>query len=79
MKNVLNTGAGRGIGFETALAFARLGHAVAAGMRNPGVAPESASIAAREGLDVTLVALGLDEEARYAHAEADFALQVGPK
>jgi NAD(P)-dependent dehydrogenase (short-subunit alcohol dehydrogenase family) len=46
MKNVLNTGAGRGIGFETALAFARLGHAVAAGMRNPGVAPESASIAA---------------------------------
>jgi len=39
MATVLVTGASRGIGLATALAFAHAGHRMAAGMRNPDGAP----------------------------------------
>ena len=38
MKSVIITGTSKGIGQETALAFARAGYKVFATMRNPGMA-----------------------------------------
>ena len=43
MAIVLITGASKGIGLATALAFARARHRVAAGMRNPAQAPWTSS------------------------------------
>ena len=39
MASVLITGSSKGIGLETALAFARAGHQVYATMRNPSQSP----------------------------------------
>jgi len=50
MSTVLITGTSRGIGLETALAFARAGHTVFATMRTPSASPELAEIASRERL-----------------------------
>ena len=48
MSTVLITGTSKGIGFETALSFARAGHKVLATMRNPAQSPALAETAARE-------------------------------
>lgn len=57
MATILITGTSKGIGFETALAFARAGHQVFATMRNPAQSPELAEIAAREKLPITVSAM----------------------
>jgi len=62
MTIVLITGASKGIGLATALAFARAGHRVVAGMRNPAQAPELGEIAARENLDVSIETLDVDDD-----------------
>jgi NAD(P)-dependent dehydrogenase (short-subunit alcohol dehydrogenase family) len=62
MASVLITGASRGIGFETALAFGRAGHVVHATMRNPSQSPELAQTAAREGLPITVSAMDVDSD-----------------
>ncbi|MCC5866445.1 MAG: SDR family oxidoreductase [Wenzhouxiangella sp.] len=62
MANILITGAGKGIGLATALAFARAGHTVAAGVRNPDAATELAEIADRETLKIFIETLDVDDD-----------------
>jgi len=60
MKSVLITGTSKGIGYETALAFARAGYRVHATMRNPSKSPALAEMAAKEELQVTISAMDVD-------------------
>jgi NAD(P)-dependent dehydrogenase (short-subunit alcohol dehydrogenase family) len=60
MKSVLITGTSKGIGYETALAFARAGYRVHATMRNPSKSPALAELAAKEELQVTISAMDVD-------------------
>ena len=62
MASVLITGTSKGIGFETALAFARAGHQVYATMRNPAGAPLLAETAASEKLPITVSAMDVDSD-----------------
>jgi NAD(P)-dependent dehydrogenase (short-subunit alcohol dehydrogenase family) len=78
MANVLVTGASKGIGLATALAFARAGHRVVAGMRNPAQAPELAGIAAREGLEVSIETLDVDSDGSVSSAIERIAQTIGP-
>ncbi len=78
MATVLVTGCSKGIGFETALAFARAGHKVAAGMRTPARAPELAKIAARDGLPITVFTMDVDTDSSVAAAIAIIEKQIGP-
>jgi NAD(P)-dependent dehydrogenase (short-subunit alcohol dehydrogenase family) len=60
MATVLITGTSKGIGFETALAFARAGHHVFATMRDPAKAPKLAEVAANEALSITISPMDVD-------------------
>jgi NAD(P)-dependent dehydrogenase (short-subunit alcohol dehydrogenase family) len=62
MSTVLITGTSKGIGYETALCFARAGHKVLATMRNPAQAPALAEIAAREKLPIIISSLDVDSD-----------------
>ena len=62
MKNVLITGCSKGIGLETALAFARAGYKVFATMRNPEKAPALARQAAEESLDMVICTMDVDSD-----------------
>lgn len=62
MASVLITGTSKGIGLETALAFARAGYAVFATMRNPAGAPQLADVAARENLPIHISAMDVDSD-----------------
>src|ERR1700683_1538 len=62
MAYVLITGTSKGIGFETALAFARAGHKVYATMRKPAQSPELAEIAKRDKLPVEVSAMDVDTD-----------------
>lgn len=68
MASVLITGTSRGIGFETALVFARAGYQVHATMRNPSQSPELAEIARRERLPIIVSVMDVtsDESVRDA-------------
>jgi NAD(P)-dependent dehydrogenase (short-subunit alcohol dehydrogenase family) len=70
MASVLITGASRGIGLETALAFARAGHTVFATMRNPSASPELAETAARERLPIYIYAMDVDSDSSVSSAIA---------
>jgi NAD(P)-dependent dehydrogenase (short-subunit alcohol dehydrogenase family) len=59
---VLVTGTSKGIGFETALAFARSGHHVFATMRDPAKAPKLAEFAASEALSITVSQMDVDSD-----------------
>jgi NAD(P)-dependent dehydrogenase (short-subunit alcohol dehydrogenase family) len=78
MATVLVTGSSKGIGFATALAFARAGHKVAAGMRNPARAPELAKIASQEKLPITVYAMDVDGDASVRDAVARVTAELGP-
>jgi len=75
---VLVTGASKGIGLATALAFARAGHRVAAGMRNPAQAPELAKIAATENLPVAIETLDVDDDGSVSRAFDRIVQAIGP-
>lgn len=60
MQSVLITGTSKGIGYETALAFARSGYQVHATMRNPEQCPTLPEIIARETLPITITAMDVD-------------------
>ena len=62
MSVVLITGAGKGIGLATALHFARTGHDVYAGLRNPDNAVELTQAITMEGLPITLVPIDVDND-----------------
>lgn len=66
MSTVLITGSSKGIGFETALCFARAGHNVLATMRNPAQSPALAEIAEREKLPIVISALDVDSDTSVA-------------
>jgi NAD(P)-dependent dehydrogenase (short-subunit alcohol dehydrogenase family) len=59
---ILVTGTSKGIGFETALAFARAGHNVLATMRNPAKSPKLAEIAASENLPIAISQMDVDSD-----------------
>jgi NAD(P)-dependent dehydrogenase (short-subunit alcohol dehydrogenase family) len=78
MSTILVTGASRGIGLATALAFARAGHKVAATMRNPAAAPELARTAVAEGLAVSVVTMDVDDDASVKQAVQRVEVELGP-
>ena len=63
MSVVLITGTSSGIGLATALHFARLGHEVHAGLRNPAGATELTQAIEREKLPIRPVAIDVDDAA----------------
>jgi NAD(P)-dependent dehydrogenase (short-subunit alcohol dehydrogenase family) len=62
MPSALITGTSKGIGFETALAFARAGYQVHATMRNPAASPALSERAAQEGLPISVTAMDVDSD-----------------
>src|SRR5271165_3108902 len=78
MASVLITGTSKGIGFETALAFARAGHRVYATMRNPSQSPLLAETAARENLPIMISAMNVDSDQSVSEAIAAILGSNGP-
>ena len=78
MTTVLVTGTSKGIGFETALAFARAGHRVAATMRSPAQSPKLGEIAAREKLPITTYIMDVDNDESVIEGIARAASELGP-
>ena len=78
MANVLITGCSVGIGYESALAFARAGHKVAATMRNPKRAPQLADQAAKEKLPITVIAMDVDDDASVTQGVTAAVKALGP-
>lgn len=78
MATVLVTGTSKGIGFETALAFARAGHRVAATMRSPAQSPTLGEIAAREKLPITIYIMDVDNDESVIEGIARAANELGP-
>ena len=78
MASVLITGTSKGIGYETALAFARAGHKVHATMRNPAQSPELSDTAAREHLPIAITTLDVDSDQSVATAFAAIYDSHGP-
>lgn len=62
MKSVIITGCSKGIGFETALAFGRVGYKVFATMRNPNKDTQLKKIIQEELLSITLYAMDVDSD-----------------
>jgi NAD(P)-dependent dehydrogenase (short-subunit alcohol dehydrogenase family) len=62
MATTLITGTSKGIGFETALAFARAGHKVLATMRNPSQSPALSEIAKCDGLPISISQMDVDSD-----------------
>jgi NAD(P)-dependent dehydrogenase (short-subunit alcohol dehydrogenase family) len=78
MATVIVTGTSKGIGMESALAFARAGHTVAATMRSPEGAPELARIAERGRLPITVFAMDVDDDASVREAMGRIGAALGP-
>lgn len=78
MASVLITGTSKGIGYETALAFARAGYRVHATMRNPSQSPALAQIAALEKLPITVTALDVDSDDSVREGIAAIQSKHGP-
>jgi NAD(P)-dependent dehydrogenase (short-subunit alcohol dehydrogenase family) len=78
MATVLITGTSVGIGFATALAFARSGHRVAATMRNPAKGAELVGLAEAERLSITVYALDVDADASVRDGVARIVQELGP-
>ncbi|MBV8631244.1 MAG: SDR family oxidoreductase [Silvibacterium sp.] len=77
MASVLITGTSKGIGFETALAFARAGHHVYATMRNPVKFPLLAETAGRENLPITVSQMDVDSDDSVSNAIAAVLTEAG--
>ena len=68
MKSVIITGANRGIGLDTALAFGRKGYKVFATMRNPDGALELKQKIQEETLPISLLKMDVDSDASVKEA-----------
>lgn len=77
-RSVLITGTSKGIGYETALAFARAGYRVHATMRNPPKAPALSEIASQEKLPLTVTSLDVDSDASVQAGIAAIQERHGP-
>lgn len=77
MATILITGCSKGIGFESALAFARAGHNVLATMRNPENSPALAQIAASESLPIAVSQMDVDSDDSVRNGTASLLAQ-GP-
>jgi NAD(P)-dependent dehydrogenase (short-subunit alcohol dehydrogenase family) len=62
MKSVIITGTSKGIGLETALAFARGGYQVFATMRNPDAADEFRAMIATESLPIKIMTMDVNSD-----------------
>jgi NAD(P)-dependent dehydrogenase (short-subunit alcohol dehydrogenase family) len=78
MQSVLITGTSKGIGYETALAFARSGYQVHATMRNPEQCPTLPEIIAREKLPITITAMDVDSDKSVHDAIRGIVTKHGP-
>src|SRR3954452_22862179 len=78
MRSVLITGTSKGIGYETALAFARAGYRVHATMRDPSQSPALAAAAATEKLAITVTTMDVDNDASVRDDVAAIQAQHGP-
>jgi len=78
MQSVLITGTSKGIGYETALAFARSGCQVHATMRNPEQCPTLPKIIAREKLPITITAMDVDSDNSVRDAIRGIVAKHGP-
>ena len=62
MRSVIITGANKGIGYDTALAFARAGHKVFATMRNPETATALKQKIKEESLNIIIATMDVDSD-----------------
>ena len=62
MKSVIITGANKGIGYDTALAFARAGYKVFATMRNPDTAAALKQKIKEESLNIVIASMDVDSD-----------------
>lgn len=77
MRSVLVTGTSKGIGYETALVFARSGYRVHATMRDPSQSP-LAEAAAKEKLPITVSVMDVDDDDSVRSGIAAIQEQHGP-
>ena len=77
MRSVLITGTSKGIGYETALAFARAGYCVHATMRDPSQSP-LAETAAKEKLPITVTVMDVDDDESVRSRMAAIQAEHGP-
>jgi NAD(P)-dependent dehydrogenase (short-subunit alcohol dehydrogenase family) len=68
MSVVVVSGTSSGIGLATAVHFARLGHEVHAGLRNPAGATELTPVIETEKLPISPIALDIDDPASVTRA-----------
>jgi NAD(P)-dependent dehydrogenase (short-subunit alcohol dehydrogenase family) len=78
MPSALITGTSKGIGFETALAFARAGYDVHATMRNPAASPALSALASQENLPIRVTAMDVDNDESVRAGIAAIQSQHGP-
>ena len=78
MKSVIITGASRGIGLETALAFGRAGYKVFATMRNPEGAADLEKIIQKESLAISISAMDVDSDKSVKTAIDTILQENGP-
>jgi len=78
MPSVLITGTSKGIGYETALAFAYAGYNVCATMRNPSKAPALAEFAKHKKLPITVTAMDVDNDESVQAGIAEVEAHHGP-
>jgi NAD(P)-dependent dehydrogenase (short-subunit alcohol dehydrogenase family) len=77
MSVIVVTGSSSGIGLATAAHFARLGHDVYAGVRNPAAASELAKVIAADKLSIRPVALDIDDDASVSRAVQEVLAKAG--
>jgi NAD(P)-dependent dehydrogenase (short-subunit alcohol dehydrogenase family) len=78
MALILITGTSKGIGYETALAFARAGNNVLATMRSPERSPQLAEVAAREKLPIAISCMDVDSDESVAKGFKAIHSEHGP-
>lgn len=78
MASVLITGTSKGIGLETALAFARAGDTVFATMRNPSASPDLAQTASSQQLPIAIYTMDVDSDSSVSSAITAIRREQGP-
>jgi NAD(P)-dependent dehydrogenase (short-subunit alcohol dehydrogenase family) len=78
MPSALVTGTSKGIGFETALAFARAGFDAHATLRNPAASPALSRLAEQERLPIRVTAMDVDNDESARSGIAAIQGQHGP-